>query len=93
MLSHTYISLHTLSFPPGDGTKTGTSGALYKPTSTIMQKLEEKKGKETEKLIVSTAGGVNNKPLVCAWYCYMVLMILCGPLCSERRAQKKRRVS
>lgn len=53
-----------LLLPVGDGTKTGTSGTVYKPTSKIMQKIEEKKSKEEGKSLLSTASGVNSKPLV-----------------------------
>ena len=48
----------------GDGTKTGKSGTIYKPTSKIMQKIEEEKSKEEGKSFLSTTSSVHSKPLV-----------------------------
>ena len=55
-----------LCTPIGDGTKTGKSGTIYKPTSKIMQRVEERKGKEEEKSFLSAPSSVHGKPLVCS---------------------------
>ena len=59
------ILLHQNLFS-GDGSKTSASGSVYKPTSSLMQKIEERKSKEEQKSILSTPSSVKGKPLVCA---------------------------
>ena len=56
---------HLCVLPIGDGTKTGKSGTIYKPSSKMMQKIEERKSKEDTKSFLSTATSVHSKPLVC----------------------------
>ena len=48
----------------GDGSKTSTSGSIYKPTSSLMQKIEENKNKEEEKSLLSIASSTKGKPQV-----------------------------
>ena len=48
----------------GDETKTSANGAVYKPTSKILQKNEEEKSKDEGKSFPLATGGISSRPLV-----------------------------
>ena len=66
----------------GDGTKTSASGAIYKPTSKILQKIEEKSTKEEEKSLLSSSVGISSKPLVCrlTTCAFLLQLDVCVPI-------------
>ena len=61
--------VYLLTLFSGDGTKTGKSGTLYKPTSKIMQKIEERKSKEDVKPSAFLPTTSSSKPLVSTVCC------------------------